>query len=128
MKWNIGLTLIFLLCSGCSSGMARVCGIVEKSFNAGYSDVCEHATMIRMRENVCDCDSELKYEAFLYGQWRHVSITGSEESIKLMTQSVDEFGEYCFYMMNELYNSKHGQQFYQLRACDDSELKTLLSQ
>ena len=128
VKWNIGCVLILLLCCGCSTGMMRVCKIVEKSFEESYREVCNQALMIRMRENACECDPNLKYEALIYGQWRHVSITGTADALELMSHEIEEKGAYCFYMTKDLYTSHNGQQFYQLMACEELELKTLLSQ
>ncbi len=127
MKWNIGFVLICLLCSGCSSGMARACKIVKNSFEASYREVCNQAMMIDVRENVCECDPDLKYEALIYGQWRHVSIVGSVDALELMSHEIEERGAYCFFMTKDLYLSPNGQQFYQLMACEELELKTLLS-
>ena len=127
VKRNFGFVLILLLCSSCSTGMTRVCKIVDNAVEHSYREVCNQPAMIRVRENTCDCDPELKFEAMIYGQWRHVSIVGNNDALAMMAREVEENGAYCFYMTKELYVSENGQQFYQLMACEEIEFKTLLS-
>ena len=112
------LVVMLSLCAGafgCASGspMERVSARVMHSVDAGYSLVMEGPFWLRTRKNVCECDSQLVYEAEIFGVFRHIKVDREIPGLEAEPREV------CLGQTGALYEAAHGQMFYAFEVLSD---------
>ena len=114
------LCLAFLKMSCTSlSGRDEASRLVSNAWNDSCVQITNEDLVLKTRYNPLPCDENLKYEAELFGHYRHVRITGSDESMALFQKydrdhRTQSFFEYTYQRSDEIYTSSCGQQHHVL--------------
>ena len=111
----VGMLILTAVISGCASNapMERVSARFMHCVDAGYSLVMEGPFLLKTRKNVCDCDSELVYEAEIFGVFRHIKVDREISGLEAGTREV------CFGQTGQFYEAAHGQLFYAFEVLPD---------
>ena len=114
------LSLAFLMVSCMSmSGRDEAARLVSNAWKDSCLQISNEDLVLKTRYNPLPCDENLKYEAELFGHYRHVRITGSQEDMALFQKYEREhrtqsFFEYSYRRSDEIYTSSCGQQHHVL--------------
>lgn len=118
----IGIASLGFGCVACA-GMTpqeRISRQVERAWEEGNAQYAKTPMMIRVRHNPISCDENLKYEANLYGQFRHVYVVGTEGDLSALDEMALGFPNHGVFQHNFVvtgtpYISACGQQHETLR-------------
>lgn len=107
---------------GCSNGLTdniqSASHKTSRAFQNSLHDIYNAPIELLTRYNPSQCDENLTFEVQINGNWRHIFISGSQESIQTLNKLA--FGanttpfEASWLFTKDLYTSSCGQQFYSL--------------
>ena len=94
-----------------------------KAWDISYITQTQLPTNLKVRYNPSKCDENLKYEANIYGHFRHVELVGSKSEMAQLDQEAQryrfqEIFTYTFWLTNTLYTSACGQQHFVLKLSE----------
>lgn len=124
-RW-LFLIILSVMMASCANGENKTHRAVTAAageFSRVYHDVDTkyHSSpmTIRLRRTPCPCDQDLKYEAHIYGSWRHILLVGNKKDL----QALDTFSQNLpdgtpidasILLTQEIFVSRSGQLFYTL--------------